>query len=74
MINAQDIWNEFRNNRFVVNFKVREMIEEMKTGPEILRCIFLAIMACHSFSYNRITIAGEIFVSSYWSVVLTPIW
>lgn len=42
MINAQDIWNEFRNNRFVVNFRVREMVEEMKTGPEILRCIFLA--------------------------------
>jgi hypothetical protein len=58
MINAQDIWNEFRNNRFVVNFRVREMIEEMKTSPEILRCIFLASSGNYGLS--------ELLVQSYY--------
>ena len=41
-MNAQDIWNEFRNSRFAVTDRVMEMVKKMKDGPEILRGIFLA--------------------------------
>lgn len=40
--NAQDIWNEFRQDKFIITDRVRVMINDMREKPERLRCIFLA--------------------------------
>lgn len=57
-MNAQDIWNEYRNSRFSLSDKAKEMISNMKTYEGIRHEIWLK-------STGRIGLS-ELFVHAYY--------